>query len=388
MHFTLQGLVHDVFPQNKKVREFYVSYLLKVAGMAMIGIFIPLYILSLGFSLSIVMITFLLHSLAQMTFSFPAAKFCSKYGAKKSMVLSTGLLIIFYILLLQLHNVPVLVFVIPIVYGISAAYYYIPFNALLTTGLDKGRVGKEYGTFSGLIRAAAVAGPIIGGILISVAGFATPFMIALVFLVLSLIPLLMSNDFPIKSRCSFSKEIKRFDYRYLLGFIGWGITVRSSNLWHIFIFFLLGSYVFVGGIGTLSWAVAILGTFIAGWAYDKIGLRYLFPISTVVGSVLVALRTFVSTAAQIIGLEILFSPTFISQQVAHQSTFYKAARRSKEVLPYVLMREVMIHSGIILYTGAFAIIFLFTPRIEIAFIVAAFMNLFHLFAIRKKPLRF
>ena len=51
------------------------------------------------------------------------------------------------------------------------------------------------------------------------------------------------------------------------------------------------------------------------------------------------------------------------------------------------MREVMIHGGMVFYAGLFAIVFLFTPKIELAFLVAGLTHLLMLVMVRKKPLR-
>lgn len=387
MHLDLHKIVHNVFPHNKKVMEFYVSHLLKVAGMAMIAVFAPLYVLSLGFSLSIVMVTFLLHSVSQMVFVFAAAKFCGRYGVKKSAIIGMLFLMLYYVMMLKLPTASALVFAIPIVYGISSSFYYLPLNAVFSKGLDGGRVGKEYGTFASLIRVSAVLGPVIGGIIIAFTGFQTPFLIALAFLLVALIPLLRSKDFKLKSHCSLKKEIAKTDFRHLFGFVGWGITMRSVSLWHIFVFMLFGSYVIVGGIGTLGLAMGIIGTFLAGLAYDRIGLRWLFPLNTIWGSLLSIARAFVSTVSYVIGLEFLLAPSIIFNSVAVQSQFYKASKRSGDVMPYSLLRELMIHGGIAFYSALFAIVFYFTPKIELAFIFAGLTHLLMLVMIRKKPLR-
>jgi len=377
----------QVFPHNKKVMEFYISHLLKIAGMAMIAIFIPLYLLSLGFSLSMVMIYFLLHSVAQMVFIFPAARFCERYGAKKSVFIAITSLILFYILLISLPTAPALVYAIPIIYGIYAAFYWIPFNSMFSSGLDKGNVGKEYGMFSALVRVSAVLGPLIGGILIALTGFQTPFLIALTFLVLAWIPMMHSKDFTIKAKCSLKKELKNLDYRHLLGFIGWGITVRSISLWHIFIFFLFGSYVFVGGIGTLGMLMAIVGTFIAGLTFDRLGTRWIFPLNTIFGSLLGIARAFVGTVYQVIIVELLLAPSFIFSTISMQSQFFNTARKSGDVLRFAMIRELMIHGGIAVYSLFFAIVFYFTPRIELAFFFAALTHMLMLVVTKKKPLR-
>jgi len=132
MHLELNNIVHNVFPHNKKVMEFYISHLLKVSGMAMIAIFIPLYLLSLGFSLSMVMVYFLLVSVSVMVFIFAAAKFCEKYGAKKSVFVGISSLILFYILLLRLPTAPALVYAIPIIYGMYAAIPKVPIPPTIT----------------------------------------------------------------------------------------------------------------------------------------------------------------------------------------------------------------------------------------------------------------
>jgi MFS family permease len=376
-----------IFPDNKEVREFETGYLLKIIGKSLVGIFIPLYLLNLGYSLSMVMVFYGIASLVMVATVLLAAKFCAKFGSKKSIILSTFFYIAYYGGILFLPAQSPLIFVIPIIYGLSEAFYWIPFHSLFAIGLDRGRVGKQNGLFSALENLTAAFGPILGGALITFTGFNTPFLIALCFLIASLVPLFISKDFNHRRAFSMKHNIRRFDLRYFITFFGGGVGARADSLWPIFIFFFISSYIFVGGLSTFSLIVATLSMLFAGWIYDRLGLRMLYPISAFALGALNILRAFVRTAFQIVGLDVLSSVAGELKGGAHAAAWYENARESGDPVSYVVLREIFIHSGMAFFNFAFAIVFMFFPRaFSSAFIIGGLANLLFLVLVRKKPI--
>lgn len=387
MHFHLDHFWHATFPKNHAVREVYLNYLLKVMGKSMISIFVPLYLFKLGFSLSLIMVFYLLLSVAQATFVFVAARFCAGFGIKRSILFSTFVLVGYYVLLLLLPRFPAAFYLIPVLFGISEAFYWIPFHALFAKGLDHDRLGKEYGVFEAFGKLAETLGPIIGGVLITLIGFQVPFLIGLLFLFVSFIPLFLSRDFLMNSRCSINTDIHQFDFRVLFGLLGSMESRAVSTFWPIFIFSILGNYVFVGGVSTLGLLVSMASMAVAGWLYDRHGLRLLFLSSTLVRSFLNLVRAFIRTPLQVVGLELVIAPPHSLQSIGYSAKYYDAAKKSKDIVVFTVLREVMIHLGMAIFCLAFAIIFQFTQRIELAFFAAAIGNLIHLLILKKKPIR-
>ena len=389
MPLHIYKLLHSVFPDNKEVRELYVTSLLRTMGVSMIGIFLPLYLLSLGFSLSLVMVFYFLVSSTIVGSIFIATRFCAKYGTKKCILIAILVEILFYSVLFILPYAKLLVVVLAFLYGVGSAFYWIPFHNILAVGLDHKRLGKEYGVFRAALAFAAAGGPLIGGIMIAMLGFNAPFIAAILFLILSIIPLLLSKDFPMKQRFSLKKDMHRFDFRVLIGYLGDGIDDRITlTLWPIFIYMLVGSYITVGGLSALALVISTTSMMIAGWMFDTKHIRKMFVISTILSGIVGAARAFVSTVAHIVGIELLFRPANQLTQVTHTSAHYEAARKSGDVVAFNILRELFIHGGIAAFCLVFAFIFTFTQRVEIAFFVGAITHLTLLYTVKRKPLHF
>ena len=91
--------IHDLFVRyfsNKELDELYISFFFKSFAEAMISIFIPIYLLTLGFNIVDVMVYYLVYYIALIIAMFPGMWFSSRLGIKKTIAFGTILLTVFY----------------------------------------------------------------------------------------------------------------------------------------------------------------------------------------------------------------------------------------------------------------------------------------------------
>ncbi|MDA1038362.1 MAG: hypothetical protein O2877_01585 [bacterium] len=100
MHLPLQLL----FLKNKELDELFASMSLRSFAVSIIGIFIPIYLLQIGFSLVQVFLFFALLSIVHSISSLASIKVACKYGFKHSILFNTPLLIVFFLLLSVLET--------------------------------------------------------------------------------------------------------------------------------------------------------------------------------------------------------------------------------------------------------------------------------------------
>ena len=155
----------------------------------MLGIFVPIYIFTLGYSLNSIILYYILLTASVGALSPFATKLISKIGIKKSIMISFPLLIIFNIALFAVENYGINIFwtLIPLI--LSQMFFWFAFHADFSKNIDHKKTGHEIGTITILSLSLKSIGPILSAFIIKFFGFDILFIIVSIILLLALIPL-------------------------------------------------------------------------------------------------------------------------------------------------------------------------------------------------------
>ena len=97
---------------------------------SLIGIFIPIYLITLGHSLSSVLSFYILDSFVVFFASAPAVVISARIGLKKTLLIYLPFLAAFIILLYSANYFDVRLWLIAIFSALQTAFYFMPFNCL------------------------------------------------------------------------------------------------------------------------------------------------------------------------------------------------------------------------------------------------------------------
>ena len=357
--FSHQNLIKFLF--NKELSEMYISIALRDLALSMSGIFVPLYLLvDLEYPIDKVLMFFLVFGIALTLSVLLAARFTSRHGVKHGILLSVFIQILSIISLVTLkyHNI----YILPaILAGISTSFYWVNFHVDFARSSDKKNRGEEVSMWFITAYLSVLIGPILGSIIITFLGFTTLFVLVSLVLLLSAVPLFLSSEIYEPIRFSFKDIFKKSHWKETYFYIGYGIrTMLSQVVFPLYIFFLLTKYISLGLISSITSLGSIaVGYFIGKISKNKKNEWTMFRYGSLFHSLGLFFMMFVKTFIQIAIVNVYLAMSFIFVDIPHYSMMYSKARKQKNLMGYIVFREITIGFGrilgvlVVLFTGKF-----------------------------------
>jgi MFS family permease len=334
--------LHKIF--NKELSELYASYTIRAFALALISIFIPVYLLKLGYPLSEVFLFYLLFDVFGLAMMFLATKLVEKIGLKHCMVLSSFLTIAMLLLLFGLKNFQIPLFIISIVFMIGSMFYWIPFHLDFCKSSDKKERGMEYAIVSSISSVFVATAPFVGALIINKYGFSPLYIIGCVLIFVAMIPLFFTKDLKEKHKLNFKNFLKSHK-KYAKYLIAESTLSRSALVvWPIYIYLTLESVMSLGIIQTaMRFILAAIPLFI-GPLIDRSKNLFVLKIGAYGNSVTFLIRGFLTTFFQIFVLN-LFAGVFMAfRDTGFFVTFYNKANKVGAIR-LVMLREFYLRIG-------------------------------------------
>lgn len=362
---------------REELVELYTSRMLRAFAFSLIGVFIPIYFLELGFSFEMVMFYLLMKYLMLGITSPVSAWLEGKLGVKHTMMISTLLLTSFFLLLysITIYNWPILL--LGAIAGIEVGLYWIPLNTDFAAYSKKGKIGKETGMLSAFPRLASVAAPLIGALIIITFEFNVLLISACLIMIGSSFPLFLTRDHKFKMKKPIKDLFMRSNWKYFDIFFAKGLIAGSIHLWPLFLYYLMKSYVFVGGLTTLEALLGVITALFIGKIIDRSGAAYVIKIGAIASFVIWFLAMFAflpwhgAVLAFFVGIAwVLFTlPTF---------AYVCSTAKKTTLLELMTFREVILAIARA-FVFAIAIIMPFEYKFQAVFLLSALASLYLIF---------
>ena len=369
--------IHRVFKIRSELEEVYINLVMQSFSIALIGIFIPIFLLKVGFSLNLVIVYMIITWTSFGVFIPVSAKMSSMLGVKHTILLSVPVLILFFLLLLVIPGInPDFLYMVGIAYGIQQAMYWIPLHSEFIKNTDKIHENEEIGNLIALPKIAAIIAPIIGALILQNLGFNFLFIIVIFLLILSVWPLFLTNDY----KGNFRFKLKDIEFglerNLSLGYLLNGILFISEALmWPVFIYEKFGNLLYIG-IATAVCGVGIaIFTLFIGRFGKRFNHRRLLWIGALIYSVTWFARLFVTTAMEVFLLSFLGGMFATIIHLTMYVSFTGFARKRNEVACNVY-REFWLSVGRI---SSLVFLFFVIHKFIFAFLLAGFVSIFYLF---------
>jgi MFS family permease len=347
--------------------EFYVMVALRSFAIAMIQIFIPIFIFSRRNSFSDLLVFLFFTFIAVFLFSPVAAKMLSKFGNAHTMLFSVPFLVSFFLILYFADVLFIGLPIIGIIYGFSEAFFWMAFHDEFSTLSKTKKVGHEVGIYRSVTIISQVFGPILGALVIIFFGFNILFLIIIIFLLAGLIPLLFSKDIKPKQHFNIKNSFrfihKKFPLR--LPFIGYGaMTLSTAWLWPLMVFLLVEAYFELGAFATVINVITVFGVLIIGFKADTISKVKLVKSGAILFSATLILRSFVRTSFQAFGMWILGALMWPLIDVPFEALAYAKSKHLNK-LEFFVEREHALFIGRMVILGV-AAFFVSTPMFALS----------------------
>jgi len=350
---------------------------------ALVSIFIPIYLLTLGNSLAQVMLFLIVHNLVLFAAAFGAVFVSNKIGLVRTLWIRFGFLFL-YLFLLYLLQIEggLTIYLVAIVGGIEAAFYWIPLNVLFTRHADTKVMAKQMSHFFVLPEAAGLFAPLIGGFVAVLFGFPALFIFA--FLVNICAVAFLRNLTQEKTHFQFSltrfKQIWHRNKTYFVSEFFDNITEETVGIiFPIFAYFSLLSITGIGAIGTLVSLGMMIVTLAIGRFADRYDKKKMLRLGAalLIGTWFLAFWTQSAIGFYAVSMLLGFFLRFFL--VPYNALLYANAKTDDA--QFLVLRELPVTSARV---AVFLLAILFAARLEIVFLAAAFsLSYFFLFNPKK-----
>lgn len=346
-------------PRLQAMPALFAAHTVNSIVSGLVGIFIPIYLLNLGYALPAVLFIVAGIYFANIPFRVFGPRVLVRFGANKCMIAGMISGAFFLLLLAGAKEAPWLLVPAAVASGAQSLYwlgFHTTFSELITTH----RVGRVVGAASIITLAATALSPALGGIIAGIFGPPALYVAAAILLAIAVAFLFDAKNKVQPRTFSWRRiRIKKL-WRDFLASSSNGVVVNDIEgvVWPLFVFLIIPSYV---GVGALSAVIvltsAIVTLYVAHREETKGELRYL-RTGAGIYSITNILRTIASSAFGIFGVNFLVGAGRSFIEVAYTSRYYENSRRHAPV-EFIAAMELWLAIMIFLVAVALGILALF-----------------------------
>lgn len=346
------ALIHH-FHRHREIDELYISIAIRAFGLGLVNVFVPIYLLTLGFSLketlSYILVTFVIHLLLLL----PAGAFVSKHGPKHAMLLSSIPLTFALLTLHSLDFYPQLFLTAAVLFGVANAYFWTGYHYDLSKISSFKSRGTQIGIALILWSIFGALGPIAGAGLMNHFGYSTTFMVAMAIVFLSVIPLFLSSDNHRSFGIKYSAIWRRMTLKNTIPLFGGGLegTVWEV-LWPLFIYLYIAKSILVVGLAiSVGLIIATFSAALVGKAINR-NRYYALWIGSLFSLIIWPAKFFIRSANLLYAVDALHGSTRSVKMVAFNAIRYDNSNRQYSLEDILHQEFVIISAGILLIGGA------------------------------------
>lgn len=362
----LEGLKTSLVELGRDINQIYIYELLKNFSLSLIGVFVPIYIVSQGLTLFHAALFIVLSGVTGIILSYPVARIISRFGFKHGLVASYFLIIPGLIAIRSFKLSLAVIIGSSLLYNLGRITHNISLNSEFAVDSKKKTRGKDSGRMLSLPNISRVIAPLFGGVIFASLGFDSLVVVALVFLVLSIVPLLFSGDHRDPMDYSFRDVFKEEHLTTVPLFVIRGIqAVTAVSVFSLFIYFSIGGALDVGWARAMDSLGFVLTGLVTGKFIQRYSERYAVIIGTSGAALIHVFRSLVATPVHAFMVSFIGGIFF---QIYHVPIYKKFAERAEkeDVLEFYTLRKMFVSVGNILTIGVLAGSYMFFSR-EVAF---------------------
>lgn len=240
-------------------------------GMSLVGIFIPIYLLQAGFPLTTVILWLAIHHGTLLVGAFLSVYVSNIIGLVRCWYIRVILLLALFVGLYILPDNHSILLFLGIISGLESAFFWIPYNILTVRKTDHETMGSSLAKLSNISTVVGLFIPFIAALIILNIGYPALFVIAFIFILASLIPVIpLTHE---KTNFIFDRrsivDIVKNNKHFILPEIFDNLGQDAGIVWSLFIFIAGLTILDLGMLGVLSGLIGIVVTHFTGHLIDK-----------------------------------------------------------------------------------------------------------------------
>jgi hypothetical protein len=335
-----QFVQHQLFRiKHTELNEIFLVMSLRSFVCSMISIFVPIYLLILGFSLRDVLLIQLVMAIVEFSFEFVSASYISKVGPKHAIALSMPPLIAHFWMLSTISTYHWPLWFIAFCGGLALALYWQGYHYDFSKSTKKKEATKNVSQMYITLAVLGAIAPLVGGVIATNFGFEALYVVVIGLLLVVFIPLFKKSEVHTGVPIDIKKINIRHIYRDLISYGGAGIEASMSLvIWPIFVYTAVQSYQSVGFITSAALVITIFVTYFVGRKVNNTNRHKYITTGSFLDGLIFILLTFVNTFTQIISLNMARSLVSSLRMAPYTSEYYlHAGENSRQ--EYILAME-------------------------------------------------
>ena len=378
--------LHQFF-KNKELNHFYIAIAIMSFGVALINIFVPIYLYKIGYSIYNIIFFFFLVSSSFVIFSYSGAKVVSRIGIKHSILFSTPFIVLYFIGLGFLEKYDLLFFILPILLSWYMILYNYGYHLNFVAHSEKNKRGQQISVIRSTTIMMHVLAPLIGGFIASYS-FNILYVTGAIILIVGTFPLFLTKENYKKvnfTRRGLFKEIfSKKERGTLASFSGYAIESNIGGIiWPIFIIIILVSIKITGLIIMLSTILSVITFYVMGKYTDKFDKIKLIKLGTLLYFFAWIGRIFANSSFKILAID---SYKNVAQTIIHlpwEVRSYELAA-THGYFRFIVSREIIFNlTRVIIMPILILVFFINWNPFIVSFIIAAIASTGYIFINKK-----
>lgn len=302
------------------------AHTLATLGGFLLTIFIPIYLLKTGYSLTAILLFLAQQGFFALLLQFYASKVISLFGANKSMAIGIAAQIGYFVLLITLPSMHWPLSVLAFAWGVHRTTYWAAFHANFSKANQHKEAGKKIGLIQAIVAFGKGASPAIGGVLASELGINWVYGVGITLSVLAVLPLLRGGEITTRRKAVMrSLNFKKIRPDLVASMANATTSISEAVLWPLFVFILVPSYAAVGILSSTIALAALLTSVYVGRRQARVGTRHFLRQGVTLASFSDVLRLLVQNAGHVFGVNLFGGIGNSLYMTPYFSRYYKHA---------------------------------------------------------------
>lgn len=320
---THHGLIHTGFLAPELQKLYWSQGFYTLAG-GLIAIFIPVFLLKLGYSLAGVFGYMALYGLLCIPTLYVALHLIPKIGANRSMAIAGVCQAVFLLLLITLPSRHWPLYSLAALAAWVNSTYWPPFHANFAKARTPERAGRQLSYVYTVTAIAGALAPAVGGILASIFDIKLVYAIAAGLFIIAALPLMAGNkgfrpaDFKLRRlrQARISPDLGAYG--------GWAVIETTEIvIWPIMIFLIVSSYASIGLLSSVVVATGIFTTLYVGRRLTQKGEKHYIKGGSATQSATNFGRIFAGGISGVFGMNLVSGISFHLLLVSLFNRFYR-----------------------------------------------------------------
>ncbi len=378
-----QSFYHRYFADglSRELKELFWSTAILDFAISAVGVFEPIYLYTVGFSVSQIILFFIAVYGLYFLLVPLGGKIARSRGYEHSILFSTPFLILYFVSLFAIPYHPFFIVCAVVALALQKMLYWPGYHADFARFGQDGKRGREISNLVVWDSVVMILGPAFGGLVIAAAGFKVLFIIAIFLILISNIPLLLTPEkfqpVPFSYGDAMKRLVKPENRRKLFSCMGFGEEHLAGYLWPIFIFLAIKEYASIGFLISASVFVATILTLYIGRVTDEESRHEVLKIGVIFTFFTWLMRTLVVSGVGIFMTDALYRISRRTIGVPLAAITYEEAKKTSVMNSVVFFQMALVIGKIIVSLIALAILYFFPGNWIAIFILGAVMTLLY-----------